>query len=74
MVTDLMNADDIRDCILDHIGEQSHNAWARANGMSGCYLSQILTGKREPTKAVLEIIGYRKIAAYTACNPETSEA
>jgi hypothetical protein len=69
-----LNADDMRDCILDHIGEQSHNSWARKNGISGCYLSQILTGKREPTKAVLKIIGYRKIACYAACNSEKEDA
>lgn len=42
----------------------SQNAMARAMGISGAYLSDLLNGKREPGEKVLNALGLERVVRY----------
>lgn len=42
----------------------SQAAWARANGMSSVYVSDVLSGRREPAGKLLAALGVERAIAY----------
>ena len=49
-----------REC--EQVGSQA--SWAKANGMSAVYVSDVLAGKREPAGKLLEALGVERVIAY----------
>ena len=39
-------------------------AWAKAQGISPAYVSDVLNGRREPGPKILEAVGFHKVTAY----------
>ena len=48
--------------LCQHMGGQSN--WAKANGVSTAYVNDILQGRREPGKKVLDVLGFEKRVYY----------
>lgn len=46
------------------IGPVTQTAWAKANGVSPAYVSDILAGRREPGKLVLDALGLERVVTY----------
>ena len=44
--------------------EGSQQAAAKRFGISGAYLSDVLNGRREPGKKLLNALGYRRVVVY----------
>lgn len=42
----------------------SQTAWAKANGVSGAYVCDVLMARREPGQSILQALGLRKIVRY----------
>ncbi|UIJ73475.1 transcriptional regulator [Aurantimonas sp. HBX-1] len=42
----------------------SQQAWAKAHGVSGVYVSDVLAGRREPGEAILAGLGLRLVVSY----------
>jgi hypothetical protein len=40
------------------------NAWAKANGVSGAYVSDVLSRRREPGQSILDPLGLEKVVGY----------
>lgn len=58
-----MNADDVRELAKSRAnGNQA--AWARSNGFSPQYLSDVLNGRREPGDAILKALKVERITSY----------
>jgi len=48
----------------------SQIAWAKAHGVSGAYVSDVLAGRRDPGEAVLKALGLERVVIYRkASNP-----
>jgi hypothetical protein len=45
-------------------GPTSQKAFARAAGVSSSFITQVLSREREPSQAVLDALGLRKIVRY----------
>lgn len=46
----------------DRAGSQT--AWARENGLSAVYVSDVLTGKRDPAGKLLAALGVERVVSY----------
>ena len=42
----------------------SQSAWAKANGLSSAYVSDVLAGRREPGKSIAQVFGYEPVTMY----------
>lgn len=42
----------------------SQIAWAKANGLSSAYVSDVLAGRREPGRSIAEAFGYQPVTMY----------
>jgi transcriptional regulator with XRE-family HTH domain len=45
-------------------GEGSQLAFARKHGLSPAYISDVLTGRRDPSKAILDAVGLERVVTY----------
>lgn len=39
-------------------------AWAKQNGVSASYVSDVLAGRREPGKLILDALGLERVVTY----------
>lgn len=46
------------------IGTASQAQWAREHGISPGYVNDVLNGRREPGKAILEALGLERVVSY----------
>lgn len=42
----------------------SRSAWAEENGLSPAYVSDVLNGRRDPSRAILTALGYERVMMY----------
>jgi hypothetical protein len=42
----------------------SQKAWAEAHGISPAYLSDVMTGRREPSDSILGPLGLKRVVSY----------
>jgi hypothetical protein len=64
-----MTADDVRALLRARING-SQASWAKANGVSPAYVSDVLSGRREPGDAILKALGLvRHPVAYRKAQP-----
>ena len=42
----------------------AQGVWARANGIAPAYVSDVLNGRREPGKRMLEALGLKRLFLY----------
>jgi hypothetical protein len=47
----------------------SQSAWAKAHGVSGAYVSDVLQKRREPGEGILRPLGLEKAVTYRRINP-----
>jgi predicted transcriptional regulator len=60
---DGMNAEQVRELLRAKInGNQA--AWAKAHTLSPSYISDVLSGRREPGEAVMRALGLERIVTY----------
>jgi len=53
-----MNQQQFIEWLKAQIGAQSHSAYAASVGITGAYLSEILSEKKEPGEKLLKAIGF----------------
>lgn len=49
---------------LKHATGNSQAQWAREHGISPGYVNDVLNGRREPGKAILEALGLERVVSY----------
>lgn len=49
---------------LKHATGHSQAAWAKKHGLSPAYVSDVINGRREPGKAILEALGLERVVSY----------
>lgn len=60
-----MTAAEVRDLLREAcIDAGSQRAWATEHGVSPVYVSDVLSGRREPGEKILDALGLRKIVSY----------
>ena len=65
MDTTLVTADAVRHVLLDAIARSgSAREWGRQNHVSPHYISDVLTGRREPGAAILRALEYERVTLY----------
>jgi hypothetical protein len=42
----------------------SQKAWAKQHGLSGSYVTDVLQGRRDPGKSVLDALGWERVVGY----------
>lgn len=42
----------------------SQAAWAKKHGLSPAYVSDVINGRRDPGKAILEALGLERVVTY----------
>lgn len=42
----------------------SQTAWAKKHGVSAAYVSDVLAGRREPGKLILDALGLERVTSY----------
>lgn len=63
---------DARDILKQRVGN-SQVAWAKANGVSPAYVSDVLAGRREPGKLVLDALGLERVVTYRRKKEKANE-
>ncbi len=60
-----MNADDVR-CALQRAIDQEGTAaaWCKRNKVARGYVSDVLSGRQEPGKAILDALGIEAVTTY----------
>lgn len=54
---------DARELLMKQVGN-SQAEWARKHGVSPAYVSDVLAGRREPGKLVLDALGLERVITY----------
>lgn len=49
---------------LKHAVGHSQAQWAKKHGVSQTYVSDVINGRREPGKAILEALGLERVVTY----------
>jgi hypothetical protein len=60
-----MTTDEVREFLrqeCEHAGSQA--AWAKANGMAGAYVSDVIHGRRDPAKKLLAALKLKRVVSY----------
>lgn len=65
------SADDMRGLIRDHIKGTTQKAFAADCDVSESFLSDVLSGRREPTGRLLEAIGWERVVTYRPIAKDT---
>ena len=61
----MISVDDLRKMLRDACeAAGSQKAWAKANGLSITYVSDVLAGRREPGKGIAQAFGFKPITVY----------
>lgn len=50
--------------IRKQIGDGSQLDFARKHGLSPSFVSDVLTGRRDPSKAILDAVGLERVVTY----------
>lgn len=50
--------------LLEKKALPSQTAWAKANGISPAYVSDVIAGRREPGKLILDALGLERVITY----------
>jgi len=45
-------------------------AWAKANGVSPAYVSDVIQGRREPGEKILKALGLKRVVSYVPSKAE----
>lgn len=61
-----------RDILKQRVGN-SQVAWAKAHGVSPAYVSDVLAGRREPGKLVLDALGLERVVTYRRKKEKANE-
>lgn len=63
-----MTADDVRKLLTKaceaHRAIGGQKAWAKINGLSPAYVSDVLSGRREPGESICRALGIRRVVSY----------
>jgi len=61
----VMKKDDVVKLLAREVGKAaSRRQWARATGISSVYVDDVLNGRREPGKAILDALGLVRVVTY----------
>lgn len=55
------------------LAEQAHPtqaSWAKANGISPAYVSDVIQGRREPGEKILKALGLKRVVSYVPSKAE----
>ena len=63
-----MTADEVREILRQKLGDGTQVDLARTLGISPAYLSDILSGARDPGDRVLDALGLRRAVEYQPVN------
>lgn len=53
--------------VRKHLASQAkptQSAWAKKHGVAAAYVSDVINGRREPGKAILDALGLERIVTY----------
>lgn len=60
---------DVRELIRSQ-AKPTQAAWAKANGVSPAYVSDVIQGRREPGEKILKALGLKRVVSYVPSKAE----
>lgn len=70
----LLDVTEVRELLAKDVAQfDSQGLWCVKNQVSTAYLSDVLNGRREPGKKILEVLGMEAITVYRKKSKETHD-